>query len=108
MRNIPFGMLMGAMRNLGVAWRLMQMPTVSPWIRFLLPLLALLYYFIPFDLMPGLPFDDLFVVLIIFPSLMIRLAPPEAVEAARTGHTREQAEPVSDDDVIDAPWQSIK
>ena len=67
MSRIPLGFLPGILRNIGIAWRLMQNPAVSPWIKLLLPLLAVVYYFSPIDLLPGLPFDDLFVVLFVFP-----------------------------------------
>lgn len=108
MKNIPFNFLPGILQNVGVAWRLMQMSSVSPWVKFLLPFLALVYYFVPFDLMPGLPFDDLFVVLIIFPQLMIRFSPPEAVAAARQGRAYQETSSEPDDEAIEAPWQVIK
>ena len=108
MKHIPWNFLPGILQNLGVAWRLMQMPTVSPWVKFLLPLLSLVYWVLPIDLLPGLPVDDLFLVLIIFPQLMIRLSPPEAVAAARQGGAYQATSADSDDDAIEAPWQVVK
>ncbi len=108
MRNIPLNFLPGILRNLGVCWRLMQMPTVSPWIRFLLPLLILLYFVSPIDLIPGVPIDDWVVVLIIFPQLMMRLAPPAAVAAARQNRPYPDDPDEDEDDAIEAPWQIIK
>ncbi len=111
MKNVPLSFLPGILRNVGVAWRLMKMSTVSPWVRFLLPFLSLVYYFLPFDLMPGLPIDDLFLVLIVCPHLMIHFSPPEAVAAAKQGKTHQAAEataPEEDNDAIEAPWQIVK
>ncbi len=101
--NILLKLLPEILRNLGVCGRLMQMPTVSPWVKFPLPLLSLLYIFSPIDLMPGLPVDDWLLVLVAFPRLMIHLAPPEAVTAARqeAGRDTYQAVPANvDDDVL--------
>ncbi len=108
MKNIPLSFLPGILQNMGVAWRLMQMPSVSPWVKFLLPFLTLVYYFSPLDLMPGLPFDDLFLVLIIFPQLMIRMSPPEAVAAAKMGGTNPTGSTEPDDESIEVPWQVLK
>lgn len=107
MKNIPLNFLPGILRNLGVAWRLMQIPTVSPWVKFLLPFLSLLYWVSPLDLLPGLPIDDLFLVLIICPQLMILFSPPEAVAEAREGRAY-QAATAADDDAIEVPWQVVK
>ena len=108
MKNIPLSFLPGILQNMGVAWRLMQMPTVSPWVKFLLPFLSLLYYFSPIDLMPGLPIDDLFLVLIICPQLMIHFSPPEAVAAARQGGTYQTTAAEPDNEAIEAPWQVVE
>lgn len=101
--------LPGILRNVGIAWRLMQNPTVSPWVKFLLPLTALVYYFSPIDLLPGLPFDDLVVVFLIFPQLMMRLAPKEAVDEAMYGRPAQERQDGDEDDdnVIDVPWQTL-
>ncbi len=108
MKIILLSFLPGFLQNLGVAWRLMQMPAVSPWVKFLLPFLSLVYVFSPLDLMPGLPFDDLILVLIIFPQLMIRLSPREAVVAAKSGGSIPPESTESDKDAIEAPWQVVK
>lgn len=107
MSRIPLNFLPGILRNIGIAWRLMQNPAVSPWIKLLLPLLAVVYYFSPIDLLPGLPFDDLFVVLFVFPKLMIHFAPPDAVEAAAHGYTQSPPPEEEDDQTIDVPWRSV-
>ncbi len=105
MNRIPLSFLPGILRNLGVAWRLMNHPSVSPAVKFLLPLAAVVYKVSPIDLMPGLPFDDIFLILFVFPRLMIRLSPPDAVADAMYGT---QSRPAPDDDeTIDVPWQTI-
>ena len=107
MGRFPLNFLPGILRNIGIAWRLMRNPAVSAWVKLVLPLLALIYYFVPFDLIPGLPFDDLFIVLFVFPRLMIHFAPAEAVEAARYGYTHTPEPEKSDDQTIDVPWRSV-
>ncbi len=107
MNRIPLGFLPGIVRNIGIAWRLMSNPSVSPWVKTLLPILTLIYYFSPLDLLPGLPFDDLVLLLLVFPQLMIRLSPREAVAEATYGaipNTREEEEDV---DTIDVPWRPV-
>ncbi len=106
MNRIPLGFLPGIVRNIGIAWRLMSNPSVSPWVKTLLPVLALIYYFSPIDLLPGLPFDDLVLLLLVFPQLMIRLSPPEAVAEATYG-VAPSAQEEEDEDTIDVPWRTV-
>ncbi len=107
MNRIPLGFLPGIVRNIGIAWRLMGNPAVSPWVKTLLPLLALIYYFSPIDLLPMLPFDDLVLLLLVFPQLMIRLSPREAVAEAMYGVTPDNREGEDEEDTIDVPWRPV-
>ena len=94
MNRIPLGFLPGIVRNIGIAWRLMSNPSVSPWVKTLLPVLALIY------------FDDLVLLLLVFPQLMIRLSPPEAVAEATYG-VAPSAQEEEDEDTIDVPWRTV-
>ena len=62
--------------------RLMADPRVNPMVK-LLPVAAVLYWFIPTDLIPIIPLDDA-AVLYVGGALFIELCPPEVVEE----HTR--------------------
>ena len=97
----------GILRNIGIAWRLMRNPAVPSWVKLLLPLLVIVYNLLPLDLLPGLPFDDLFVLLFVFPKLMIHFAPDDAVEAATHGYTQSPLPEEEDDQTIDVPWRSV-
>ena len=68
-------------RDLAVAWQLMRDPQVSFLLKMSLPLFALLYWLSPIDLLTGMPFDDIAVV-IVASRLFVQFAPPEAVERA--------------------------
>ncbi|HEY9089090.1 MAG TPA: YkvA family protein [Anaerolineaceae bacterium] len=58
--------------------RLMSDPRVTPLLK-LLPVAAVLYWFIPTDLIPLIPLDDA-AVLYVGGALFIELCPPEVVE----------------------------
>ncbi len=106
MKRILMEFLTGIVRNLGIAWRLMHNPSVPLWVRILLPVPFLTYYLSPVDLLPGIPLDDLLLLLVVFPRLMIRLSPPAAVETATYGgtlHTRQE----EDENTIDVPWRTV-
>lgn len=107
MSRFPLGFLPGILRNIGIAWRLMQNPAVSPWVKWFLPLLGAIYCISPLDLLSFLPFDDVFVILFVFPRLMIHFAPDDAVEAATYGYTQSPPSEEEDDQTIDVPWRSV-
>lgn len=71
-------------------------------LKLMLPAAAMLYWLWPIDLMPGLPFDDI-AVLVGAMALFARLA-GEAIE-----HQQRQAQqPASDDaTVVDTTWKVI-
>lgn len=108
MSRIPLTFLPSILRNIGVAWRLLNNPSVPRWLKFLLPLAAMVYHLWPIDLLPGIPVDDFFVWLFLLPQLLIWLSPAEAVAEARYGVQIPQKRADDDDDqVIDVPWQSV-
>ncbi len=77
-------------RDLSIAWRLLWDPAVPALLKFSLPVLALLYWISPLDLLPGLPFDDL-AVLLLAARLFVAMAPPDSVQRAYYGGTNSQA-----------------
>lgn len=71
-------------------------------LKLMLPAAAMLYWLWPIDLMPGLPFDDI-AVLVGAMALFARLA-GEAIERQQ----RQAQQPASDDaTVVDTTWKVI-
>lgn len=102
--------------DLVTAWRLLWDPRVPGMLKILLPVAAMVYWVSPIDLLPGLPFDDI-ALLILALKLFISMAPGEAVNGAhgdgtayqRNGFRQNGAQnPGFDDgDVVDTTWQVI-
>lgn len=70
------------LRDMAVTWQLMADPQVSALLKLCLPVFAFLYWISPIDLLVGMPFDDI-AVLVLASRVFVQLAPPEAVERAR-------------------------
>lgn len=91
------------------AWRLFWDPRVPTALKVLLPVAALVYWISPIDLLPGLPFDDI-AVLILALRLFVQMAP----STAKAGNSTDVGAGNSDDvngadgDVIDTTWRVIK
>lgn len=99
--------------SLRMAWRLLRDPRVSPWIKVLIPALAVGYLLLPVDVAPDfLPLlgqlDDL-AVLALVARLLIELSPAAVVSE----HERDlrksaaSAEAPSPSDVVDASYRVI-
>ena len=69
-------------RDMAVTWQLMGDPQVSGLLKLCLPVFAFLYWISPIDLLVGMPFDDI-AILIVASRVFVQLAPPAAVERAR-------------------------
>ena len=107
------------MRDLIVAWRLLWDPGVPGLLKLAIPFLAMLYFIWPLDLMPGLPFDDIGIMLLAA-RLFVRMAPQDRVYKAYPGSGPASSGPdfdgdsgrngkagYDDDDVIDTTWQVV-
>ncbi len=70
------------LRDMALTWQLMADPQVSGLLKLCLPVFSLLYLISPIDLLVGMPFDDI-AVLILASRVFVQLAPPDAVERAR-------------------------
>lgn len=68
-------------RDLAVTWQLMRDPMVSSLLKLSLPLFALFYWLSPIDLLTGMPFDDI-AVMVLASRLFVQLAPDAAVQRA--------------------------
>lgn len=74
--------LLHIVRDMALTWQLMGDPQVSGLLKLCLPVFAFLYWISPIDLLVGMPFDDIAVV-VLASRVFVQLAPPEAVERAR-------------------------
>ena len=105
---------MNIMNDLATAWRLLWDPRVPTLLKLLLPVAAMVYWISPIDLMPGLPFDDI-ALMILALKLFINMAPQEAAAGApqdggsASAHQNNgyRSQDFKDDDVIDTTWQVI-
>lgn len=70
------------LRDMAVTWQLMADPQVSALLKLCLPVFAFLYWISPIDLLVGMPFDDI-AVMMVASRIFVQLAPPAAVERAR-------------------------
>jgi len=72
------------LRDLTATWRLLQDPSVPMLLKTVLPVLALVYWVWPLDLIPGVPLDDIAVVLLMA-RILVALAPRDSVDRAFRG-----------------------
>jgi uncharacterized membrane protein YkvA (DUF1232 family) len=86
------------------AMQLFFHPNVPLSLKLLLPVAALAYWIFPFDLLPGLPFDDIAVLLIAL-RLFVHFAEP-AVQRGRSSDASSQ--PSQGDDAVDTTWRVIE
>ena len=90
------------MRDASMAWRLFWNPQVPATLKLLLPVAALIYWVSPVDLIPGLPFDDI-ALLILALKLFVQLAP----EAAKRSAPSQPDAAAGDADTVDTTWRVI-
>ena len=86
-------------RDVVTAWRLLWDPRVPFSLKMLLPITAAIYWVWPLDLLPGLPFDDIAILLLALRAF-VQLAPQEAVRGAT--NRSNDGEPV-----IDTTWRRV-
>ena len=92
-------------QDLASAWRLLWDPRVATALKRRLPVAALVYWISPIDLLPGLPFDDI-AVMILALRMLVLMAPATAKSGAAesTNHANDES---ADGDVIDTTWRVI-
>ena len=91
---------MSIFRDVATAWRLLWDPKVPFILKMLLPGAAALYWFWPLDLLPGLVFDDVAILLLALRAF-VQLAPHEAVN--RAANPTSNSEPS-----IDTTWERVE
>lgn len=87
------------LRDVATAWRLLWDPRVPFSLKMLLPVAAAVYWIWPLDLIPGLPFDDIAILLLALRAF-VQLAPQEAVNGA-TNRSKDG------ESVIDTTWRRV-
>lgn len=113
--------LSGILRDLAVSWKLLLDPSVPGLLKILLPVAALVYWISPLDLIPGMPLDDL-AILLLAARLFVSLAPRDSVNRAYSGsgsaspphdssysqqHGPATGRPEDDGEVIDTTWRIV-
>jgi uncharacterized membrane protein YkvA (DUF1232 family) len=97
-----------------LSWRLFRDPTVSPLVRYGIPLLGLVYLISPVDIIPDVllgfgQLDDA-AVLLLLSQLMVMLAPDDLVAKYRQASQPPSPEPepaAPEEEVIDADYRVI-
>lgn len=90
---------------------------VNPFLRFGIPILALIYVLFPIDVIPDMipglgQIDDLGIVILLF-QMLVKLASPDIVGDYRSdvGQTQDgasRAQHKDDDDVVDADYHVVE
>ncbi len=114
--NATSGNRLNIVNDLMTAWRLLWDPRVPGMLKILLPVAAMIYWISPIDLIPGLPFDDI-AIMILALKMFVNLAPSDAVNGTAADSSTyqnngfhqngAQSADFDDGDVIDTTWQVI-
>jgi hypothetical protein len=101
--------LTSLVRDLGTAWRLLWDPSVPGLLKLVLPVLALIYWLWPLDLLPGMPVDDIAVVLVAAKLFTSLASNPNILRAfGGSPRTARPQEPQADDaNVVDTTWRIV-
>ncbi len=94
------------LRDITITWQLMGDPGVSMLLKLCLPLFALFDRLSPVDLLIGLPFDDL-AVIVLASRLFVQMAPADAVERALIRMGRMKARPATEKAPSDQPDRDV-
>lgn len=93
------------MRDVQRIWQVLRDPNVPGW-KWLLPIGALLYWIWPIDLIPGIPVDDIAVVIFAM-SMLLQMAartsqPNPAGDQRQAGPT-----PNNKEQIVDTTWRVV-
>ena len=93
------------MRDLTTAWRLLWDPRVPMALKIMLPAAAMVYWLSPIDLLPGLPIDDVALMLVAL-HLFVQMAPAATkTDPSGTRSTGDGA--ASTGPTVDTTWTVI-
>ncbi|MEZ4661982.1 MAG: hypothetical protein R2911_30910 [Caldilineaceae bacterium] len=101
--NAKFGGFSPAaiLRDLGTAWQLLWDRRVPAILKLTLPVFAVIYWFSPIDLLPGIVLDDMAVVVLVA-KLFIQLASQSTAAGANSGDSGSD-----DDNTVSTSWQVV-
>jgi len=99
-------------RYFRLVWRLLNDERISPWLKAVIPAVALLYVLLPVDLVPDLipvlgQLDDLAIILLAT-RLFIELCPPSIVQEHLQSMSVAPANIPPDEEIIDATYRVIE
>ena len=102
--------LSGIVHDLMVSWKLLLDPAVPGLLKLVLPIGALIYWFSPIDIIPGMPFDDI-AILLLAAKFFVSLAPRDSVNRAnsskKNADSPKNASDEDDGEIIDTTWRVV-
>ena len=104
------GMLTNLLNEMFAAWRLVFDGRVPMTLKLMLPIAAVAYWFWPIDLMPGLPFDDVAVLLVAL-HFFVKLAEEGLAKSGAMpadGSNSAAGSNSGDGQVVDTTWQRVE
>ena len=101
---------MALLTDLVTAWRLLWHPRVPVTLKLFLPVLAAAYWVWPIDLLPGMPFDDV-AVLLVAARFFVNMAPKDIVNDIRFsrgfGSRNDTKSEWDDGDTVSTTWHVV-
>lgn len=102
------------LNDLYTAWRLLWHPRVPFILKLFLPVLAAIYWVWPLDLIPGVPIDDI-AVLLLAARFFVQMAPADVLDELRGrwggglsgGHSPGDASSGDDANTVSTTWRVI-
>ena len=93
------------MRDLQRIWQVLRDPNVPGW-KWLLPIGAALYWIWPIDLIPGIPIDDIAVVIFAM-SMLLQMAARTAQSNPANTQGSSGATPNNKEQIVDTTWRVV-
>ena len=99
-------------RYFRLVWRLLNDKRVSPWLKAVIPIVALFYVLLPLDLIPDFipvlgQLDDLAIIMLAT-RLFVELCPPQIVQEYLHGAGMASVATPSDEEIIDVTYRIIE
>lgn len=93
------------MRDLQRIWQVLRDPNVPGW-KWLLPIGAVLYWIWPIDLIPGIPIDDIAVVIFAM-SMLLQMAARTAQPNVTSTQEQSGATQNNKEQIVDTTWRVV-
>ncbi|MEZ4860883.1 MAG: hypothetical protein R3C14_06225 [Caldilineaceae bacterium] len=98
------------MHDMVRAWQLFWDPSVPGMLKLLLPVAAIVYWLSPIDLMPGMPFDDIAVLILalrLFAQMADTVAPNQGQRTQGPTSSHRATSGYENGQVIDTTWRVV-